>query len=83
VTIARSTWQIAERLLLSPGWLGTVTHQTREERGPWKKNNLCLKRAIRLLMVAEAGYDDIAKTIDQQAIAQSLSRVEKDIFAKI
>ena len=34
-------------------------------------------------MVAEAGYDDIAKAIDQQAIAQSLSRVEKDIFAKI
>jgi hypothetical protein len=34
-------------------------------------------------MVAEAGYDDIAKSIDQQAIAQSLSRAEKDIFAKI
>lgn len=34
-------------------------------------------------MVAEAGYADIAKTIDQPAIAQSLTRVEKDIFAKI
>ncbi len=34
-------------------------------------------------MVSEAGYDDIAKAIDQQAIAQSLSRVEQDIFAKI
>jgi hypothetical protein len=34
-------------------------------------------------MVAEAGYDDIAKSIDQQAIAQSLSQAEKDIFAKI
>jgi hypothetical protein len=34
-------------------------------------------------MVAEAGYADIAKTIDQPAIAQSLVRVEKDIFAKL
>jgi len=34
-------------------------------------------------MVSEAGYDDIAKAIDQQAIAQSLARVEPDIFAKI
>ncbi|MSP39461.1 MAG: hypothetical protein EXR70_13320 [Deltaproteobacteria bacterium] len=34
-------------------------------------------------MVAEAGYADIAKNIDQHAIAQSLSQVEKDIFAKI
>jgi hypothetical protein len=34
-------------------------------------------------MVAEAGYADIAKAIDQQAIAQSLSRVERDILAKI
>jgi hypothetical protein len=34
-------------------------------------------------MVAEAGYADIAKTIDQQAITQSLSRVEKEILAKI
>jgi len=34
-------------------------------------------------MVAEAGYPDIAKTIDQQAIAQSLSRAEKEILAKV
>jgi hypothetical protein len=34
-------------------------------------------------MVAEAGYDEIAKMIDQKAIAYSLSQVEKDIFAKI
>lgn len=34
-------------------------------------------------MVAEAGYAHIATTIDQQAIAQSLSRVEKEILAKI
>ena len=34
-------------------------------------------------MVAEAGYADIAKTIDQPEIAQSLVRVEKDIFAKL
>ncbi len=34
-------------------------------------------------MVAEAGYDDIAKTIDQPAIAQSLAQAEKDIFAKM
>jgi hypothetical protein len=34
-------------------------------------------------MVTEAGYEDIAARIDQQAIADSLSRVEKDIFAKI
>jgi hypothetical protein len=34
-------------------------------------------------MVIEAGYDDIAKAIDQRAIAQSLAQVEKDIFAKI
>ena len=34
-------------------------------------------------MVAEAGYADIAKAIDQQAIAQSLSLAEKDIFAKL
>jgi len=34
-------------------------------------------------MVAEAGYDDIAKAIDQQAIAQSLARVEHYIFGKI
>ena len=34
-------------------------------------------------MVAEAGYGDIAKAIDQLAIAQSLARVEEDIFAKL
>ncbi len=34
-------------------------------------------------MVTEAGYGEIAKMIDQEAIANSLSRVEKDIFAKI
>ena len=34
-------------------------------------------------MVTDAGYADIAKTIDQPAIAQSLVRVEKDIFAKL
>jgi hypothetical protein len=34
-------------------------------------------------MVAEAGYDDITKMIDQKAIAQSLSQVEKDIFANV
>jgi hypothetical protein len=34
-------------------------------------------------MVAEAGYAEIAKTIDQQAVAQSLARAEKGILAKI
>ena len=34
-------------------------------------------------MVAEAGYADIAKTIDQQSIVQSLARAEKAILAKI
>jgi hypothetical protein len=34
-------------------------------------------------MIAEAGYDGIGKTIDQQAIAQSVSRAEKEILAKI
>lgn len=34
-------------------------------------------------MVAEAGYGDIAKAIDQLAIAQSLARVEEDILAKL
>ena len=34
-------------------------------------------------MVAEAGYGDIANAIDQPAIAQSLTRVEKNIFAKL
>jgi hypothetical protein len=33
-------------------------------------------------MVEEAGYEEIAKRIDQKSIAQSLSRVEKDILAK-
>ena len=34
-------------------------------------------------MVEEAGYEEIAKRIDQKAIAHSLSQVEKDILAKI
>ena len=34
-------------------------------------------------MVTEAGYEEIAKRIDQTAIANRLSQVEKDIFAKI
>ena len=34
-------------------------------------------------LVQEAGYEEIAKRIDQKAIANSLSQVEKDIFAKI
>jgi hypothetical protein len=34
-------------------------------------------------MVKEAGYDDIAARIDQNAIAESLSRSERDILAKI
>jgi len=34
-------------------------------------------------MVAEAGHAEIAKTIDQTAIAQSLAQVENDIFAKL
>jgi len=34
-------------------------------------------------LVAEAGYADIARNIDQPAIAQSLTRVENDIFAKM
>lgn len=34
-------------------------------------------------LVTEAGYEEIAKTIDQKAFTQSLSRVEQDIFAKI
>jgi hypothetical protein len=34
-------------------------------------------------MVTEAGYGEIAKKIDQKAIADSLSRVEKDILARI
>ena len=34
-------------------------------------------------MVTEAGYGEIARKIDQKAIAENLSRVEKDIFAKL
>jgi hypothetical protein len=34
-------------------------------------------------MVTEAGYAEIAKRIDQTAIANRLSQVEKDILAKI
>lgn len=34
-------------------------------------------------LVSEAGYDEIAKAIDQKAIAQRLSEVEPDIFAKV
>jgi hypothetical protein len=33
-------------------------------------------------MVKEAGYQEIAQRIDQKAIADRLSQVEKDIFAK-
>ena len=33
--------------------------------------------------VAKAGYEDIAKLIDQRAIAQCLSRAEKDVFANV
>ncbi|MGH7782890.1 MAG: DUF7700 domain-containing protein, partial [Candidatus Binatia bacterium] len=34
-------------------------------------------------LVAEAGYEEIARTIDQKAIANRLSQVEKDILAKV
>jgi hypothetical protein len=34
-------------------------------------------------LVAEAGYETLALTVDQTAIAGSLGRVEKDIHAKI
>jgi hypothetical protein len=34
-------------------------------------------------LVTEAGYEDIAKAIDQKAFTQSLSMVEPDILAKI
>ncbi len=34
-------------------------------------------------MVTEAGYEEIAKMIDQKAIADRLSQVEKDILAII
>lgn len=33
-------------------------------------------------LVTEAGYEEIAKLIDQKAFTQSLSRVEQDILAK-
>ena len=33
-------------------------------------------------LVAEAGYSDIAQTINQDSIALSLTQVEKEIFAK-
>lgn len=34
-------------------------------------------------MVMEAGYEEISKRIDQKAVTDRLSAVEKDIFAKI
>jgi len=34
-------------------------------------------------LVKAAGYEEIAKRIDQDAIAARLSQVEKDIFAKV
>lgn len=34
-------------------------------------------------MVAEAGYEELAGKIDQKAVADRLSRIEKDLFAKI
>ena len=34
-------------------------------------------------LVTQAGYEEIAKGIDQAAIAARLSQVEKEIFAKI
>jgi hypothetical protein len=34
-------------------------------------------------MVTEAGYEDIARRIDQRAVAENLCRIEQDIFAKI
>jgi len=34
-------------------------------------------------LVSEAGYEEIAKAIDQKAIAYRLAEVEKDIFAKV
>jgi len=46
----------------------------------WTLNQLKTRFPV---MVAEAGYGDIAKTIDQQAVAKRLSQVEKDIVAKM
>ena len=34
-------------------------------------------------LLTQAGYEEIAKRIDQKAIADSLSQVEPDIFAKV
>ena len=34
-------------------------------------------------LVTQAGYDEIAQRIDQKAIADRLSQVEPDIFAKV
>ena len=34
-------------------------------------------------MVAEAGYDDFAKMTNQQWLTQSLSQVEKVVFANV
>ena len=34
-------------------------------------------------LVTQAGYEEIAKRIDQKAIADRLSQVEPDIFAKV
>jgi hypothetical protein len=33
-------------------------------------------------MVKQAGYEEIAGRIDQQAIAEQLTRLEPEIFAK-
>ena len=41
-----------------------------------------LKTRLPSLMI-EAGYADIARTIDQPAVAQSLSQVEEAIIAKL
>jgi hypothetical protein len=33
-------------------------------------------------MVKQAGYDDIAESIDQQTITDQLTRLEREIIAK-
>jgi hypothetical protein len=33
-------------------------------------------------MVKQAGYEEIAATIDQQAVTDQLSRLEREIIAK-
>jgi hypothetical protein len=33
-------------------------------------------------MVKQAGYEEIAETIDQQAVADQLTRLEPEIIAK-